>query len=770
MAELTSKPAPSVFNLSSVLRAIFRHKGKVLLLTLLGLLGAVGVYLFYPSMYVSQAKLLVRYVIERSGVDPTDGTGDRDARLTDAVINSEAEILSSWDLAMQTANTLGAKKVLPHASNPTTEEAAVKISRGLDVGQRKGSNILFVSYQDRNAEVAPEVLNELITRYFIKHLEVHRSAGAFDFVTQQTDQVRAQLNQTEDALRPLREKAGIVSLASGTAALDTELAKTQDQLHDTEAELAEEKARVEQLNNSGAVSGNSALPTPTPTATVRKSIPPSVGAAALAASPSAVGAGAAKPLPGDSPTPTASNTDLLQYQSLLGQLDQLHHAEGDLRARYTPENTLVKNNQHQIDDLEKKRLVLETKFPDLPMRARGQTAGRPGEMDPLVEKTRLAGVEARAVALRKRLAEVQEQIKRLSELRPQIAELERKEDLEEANYKYFQATLEKARIDEALDPSKMPNISAVQKASPPALDTTKRNKLAGGLAAGGLIAGIALALLLDLILDRTVKRGTELEGHLGAPLLLSIPWRGSPDRPLLSFKRGSNTVTVPTLRPNGTSIAPWDAGHFIRPYTEAIRDRLNLYFERHQLTHKPKLIGVAGLSEGVGTSTLAAGLAAALSEVHDGKVLLVDVKLGPGDVHPFFKGRPALSLPAAINSSGPDDSAAENLFLATVGSNTQGLAQLGLKKFFEMMPNLKASDFDYVIFDMPPLVQTSPTLGMSAFMDQMLLVVEAEKTNRDVIKRNYDHLVRERKNVSVVLNKARSYTPRWLDGIDPTEE
>jgi Mrp family chromosome partitioning ATPase len=80
-----------------------------------------------------------------------------------------------------------------------------------------------------------------------------------------------------------------------------------------------------------------------------------------------------------------------------------------------------------------------------------------------------------------------------------------------------------------------------------------------------------------------------------------------------------------------------------------------------------------------------------------------------------------------------------------------------------MMPNLKASDFDYIIFDMPPLGQTSPTWGMAAFMDKVLLVVEAEKNNRDLIKRGYRKLVAERDNVAVVVNKTHSYVPKWLD-------
>ena len=53
---------------------------------------------------------------------------------------------------------------------------------------------------------------------------------------------------------------------------------------------------------------------------------------------------------------------------------------------------------------------------------------------------------------------------------------------------------------------------------------------------------------------------------------------------------------------------------------------------------------------------------------------------------------------------------------------------------------------------------------MAAFMDKLLLVVEAEGDNRDLIKRGYGKLVAERNNVAVVVNKSRSYVPKWLDG------
>ena len=187
----------------------------------------------------------------------------------------------------------------------------------------------------------------------------------------------------------------------------------------------------------------------------------------------------------------------------------------------------------------------------------------------------------------------------------------------------------------------------------------------------------------------------------------ALPRNGSP----------ANPEALATRR-HHPKLAPWDAGHFIRPYCDAIRDRLGLYFELNHLTHKPKLVGVTSFSEEAGTSTLAAGLAASLSETNDGKVLLVDVNLGPQEVHPFFKGKPAYPLNAALK---PDDtiaSASENLYLATVGSPNAGPAQLGLKKFFDMMPNLKASDFDYIIFDMPPLSPDESHVGDGCFHGQ----------------------------------------------------
>jgi len=231
--------------------ALFRHKKMIGILTLLGLLAAGAFYFLFPPLYESDAKLLVRYVLDRSAVDSIDGNTSSTASSSsiDTIIGAEVAIITSWDLAVQVADGIGPKRLLQHSSVPPTKEAAAKvITENLLVTATKNSNIILVSCRNRDPELATLVLNELLSRYFVKHLEVHRSAGAFDFVSQQTDQVRSRLDQTEDALKALKAKVDVVSLKDGMTTLSDELAKTQDQLHSAEADLAEQRARVEEMH------------------------------------------------------------------------------------------------------------------------------------------------------------------------------------------------------------------------------------------------------------------------------------------------------------------------------------------------------------------------------------------------------------------------------------------------------------------------------------------------------------------------------------------
>jgi len=340
MPEHRTEPEHSNLNLNNILFAIFKWKRTIIGFTLFGILAAAAVYFFYPAVYESDARLLVRYVLERSGYDPVDavqgqGTRGGSGLTIDAVIAAEVSILTSWDLSVQVAEALGPNRVLPDAKAPTVVGAAAAINSGISTTTSKGSNIMGVSYTNRKPEVAPLVLNELVTRYFTKHLEVHRSAGAFDFVSQQTDQIRGRLNQTEDALKVLKAKAGVMSLQDSMTSISAQSQHSEDQLRAAESDLAEQQAKVRQIERGGGPVNLNETEKPKDNAVM------------------------------PSPPQVAPPKDTAEYQALVTNLAHLRQTQLEMSAKYTAENPLVKMNQAHINDLENQKRDLERKYTDL---------------------------------------------------------------------------------------------------------------------------------------------------------------------------------------------------------------------------------------------------------------------------------------------------------------------------------------------------------------------------------------------------------------------
>ena len=212
-------------------------------------------------------------------------------------------------------------------------------------------------------------------------------------------------------------------------------------------------------------------------------------------------------------------------------------------------------------------------------------------------------------------------------------------------------------------------------------------------------------------------------------------------------------------------MAAWDPAHQLRAYTEGLRERVISYFEVHNLNlKKPKLVAVTGCDKGAGVSTLASGLAAALSKTGDGNVLLVDMNVDQGVAHPFYKGKPGCGISEALEPENRAEAQVqENLYLATLNNGGDDkLVRVLPTRFNQLMPRLKASDYDYIVFDMPPVTQTSATPRLASYMDLALLVIESEKTRQHSAVRASALMREARANVAAVLNKHRTHMPAGL--------
>jgi succinoglycan biosynthesis transport protein ExoP len=603
------------FGFQDVLYVLFKHKWKILIMSALGFAAAATVFVTRKPLYQSQAKIAIKYVLQRGGMDSHESEVEASGRGGDQVVNTELEILRSGDLAKEVAEAIGPDRLLPTVGEAANLNAAAGVVLGgLEVmPASRGSNVVYVTYRNEDPQLAVDVLQEVVKRYFNKHLEIHRSVGAFDSVAQQVDEVRNRLRQTEDELNKLKSNAGIISVNDESMSLALQRDKTKQDLVNAEAERDAQATRVQALERDLATAGQSDA--------------------------TAVASVSAKPiLKAEKPVPAPPKPEEVEeYRELATQMERLQQQGFELRNKFAAGNAQVIRNQQEVASLKAKRTAMLAKTPGLAMEAATAASGNEAP-NPLLELRKerdvLVAIEARIERYHTHLTELETRIKMLSDVQPQITDLERRKEMEDGEYRLLETNLKKARVDRTLDPSQIPNIPVLQQPSAPQRTFSELStKIALGLAGAGVLSGLGLAFLLELVIDRRIKRPNEIESRLQLPLMLSIPYVRPKNRGALLIANDrsesggeGDKPNLPAVRgTHGFHPFPAKTDHFIHPYSEAIRDRIVFNFQVNNMTHKPKLMAVAGLSAGAGTSTIAAGLAKAFSEVNGAKVLLVDL-------------------------------------------------------------------------------------------------------------------------------------------------
>ena len=730
----------SGMSLGDVYYVIFRHKGKIMLFSLMGILAAAALFFLKPPPYQSQAELLIQYVSQARALSLV-GSDQKvfmpDSR-GDDIINSEIQILTSLDLATAAVGHIGASNILAGAGLDNARKAAALVQDSLKaVPANSRSSVIVVTFQHPDARVVQPVLLEIINDYFQRHYEIHSAAGQYDeILNREQSLLSAQLSETEQQLLNLKNKAGILSIDDSKKDLSVQIAKIQGAILDAQAELAgygEYEAVVKlddkKLSQKLTITNNSSS------------------------------------LPLD-------QLDL--YNDVCTRLDLLRKKkQGYMVQGFTSGNVLVQEVSAQVVGEANAKESLEKKYPQI----REQLAASLAEnriavrsaIDFGTQITPLAALLGKLKIWKAQLDQLQMQATHLNSLAPTLAQLEQRKEIQAANYQYLATKLKNFHIDESLTTGKAPNIKWVQMPSPPYQDWTKALKRVAAVAFGGIMAGLAWAFLTELYLDGSVKRPGEIQAKLKLPLFLSIPSvtrKGDTRLDQTATQRlqfNDATESVATASSGALQVVSLELNPSLQPFYEALRDRLIVYFEVKNLTHKPKLVAMTSANQGAGVSTLAAGLAASLSETGEGRVLLVDMNLENGAAQQFYKGRADCGLDAALKHETRDNALIqENLYVVTEDLKSDKLQRILPHRFAALVPKFKASDFDYIIFDLPPVSQTSITSRLARFMDMVLLVVESEKTSLGVVQQANSWLAESGATVGAVLNKTRAYVPAQL--------
>ena len=118
-------PSGSTVSIGDIYFILFRHKWKIIVLSLLGFVGAYALITMFPREYSSQARLFIRYVQEDNKPGPGgDGAIRSHGSRGENILAGEIAIVQSLDLAQKAADLYGPDKILDPKSESTNPRLA----------------------------------------------------------------------------------------------------------------------------------------------------------------------------------------------------------------------------------------------------------------------------------------------------------------------------------------------------------------------------------------------------------------------------------------------------------------------------------------------------------------------------------------------------------------------------------------------------------------------------------------------------------------------
>jgi uncharacterized protein involved in exopolysaccharide biosynthesis len=207
------QPLPTSRDIVTVL---FRQRWAMLVAFVLVVIAVALSGVWLPK-YEAKMKILVQRkrsdaMITSSATAPAQFSSDQ---VSEEDLNSEVELLNSEDLLRKVVIKTGlsdeSNLLTGRDSETGVAKAVSKLGKRLKIEPLRKSNVISVTYSDRDRHLAERVLQALATEYMEKHLELRRSSGEFKFFDQQTEQYQQGRDEAQKKLTDFIKGTGVVS-------------------------------------------------------------------------------------------------------------------------------------------------------------------------------------------------------------------------------------------------------------------------------------------------------------------------------------------------------------------------------------------------------------------------------------------------------------------------------------------------------------------------------------------------------------------------------
>lgn len=193
------------------------------------------------------------------------------------------------------------------------------------------------------------------------------------------------------------------------------------------------------------------------------------------------------------------------------------------------------------------------------------------------------------------------------------------------------------------------------------------------------------------------------------------------------------------------------------PISEAYRGiRTNIQFAN--IDKNIKTILVTSSTPGEGKTTTLGNLAVVLA-ANGHKVLVVDCDMRKPRIHKAFelsnkKGLSDLLVKGDDYKAYLHEIEGSDMEVLTAGKIPGNPSELLHSKAMKSVVEQMKEDYDYILFDTPPILPVTDAAVMSSYIDGAVLVITSGEIKRDVAKKAKDALVAVNANIlGVVMNK-----------------
>ncbi|BAZ08389.1 capsular exopolysaccharide family protein [Calothrix sp. NIES-4071] len=649
-------------------------------------------------------------------------------------LETQAVIVDSEPVLEEVIRTLDLKDKKGHPLDP--DQLKIKIEA------IPGTDVLKVSYVSINPELAKKVVNQVMQTYVDKNIESNRTQvyAAGEFIKKQLPFSRAELESASEALRRFKTENKIIQLSQESTAGINNIAQLDEQINQSKASLADISAQEALIASQLNMQSKEAVE-------------------------------------------VASVSQMSGVQDVLSELQKVETKLAAERGRYTnqhPSIVYLKNQQAALKSILNERAGKALGTTDNISTNKLQVGKIKQDLavQYLQFQGQRQGLEKKIRAMEAVQANYQQRLNVIPNLEKNLGDLERRQTLAQTNFQNLQDRLQEIEIAEKqtignariIQPARLPNKPVLSRLT---------LLLAAGSAFAGLLFGVSIAFFVDLI-DNSLKTIKETEAFFEYPLLGLIPKFESNNQDssketrllgringlLAKYQQKNQIVSLPStnfdskllpIRLVGLEVsnriivasAPHTVIHDAYQMLQA-----NLKFISHK---KVCTLAITSSVAGEGKSEVAANLAAALAQ-SGRQVLLVDADMRQPAQHRLWGLINSVGLSNVI--VGQSDFLLskkvvnEHLSILTAGVRPPNPLALIESDRMASLISTFAQDYDYVIFDTPPLAGTADAAILGKMVDGVLLVARPGVVNSASAKAAKSLLERSSSNVLGIVANA----------------